>query len=315
MQTLLPLPQVCLTVAGSIGLIELSKSEGIQDVLKYAVPFRPAELPIEELERIQREAPAVTIIDPQPAANEPSGRNSSDNSTTQKVINGAAAGLAGYWAFLKNTVGQAVPKVNSKLKSKPVIVIAAIAGITIVESFLVLTYLPLSQFSRSPNNPQGSSQQASAFPSSQSTPGTGGPGGPGGPDEPPSDDEGSADESPPELDREIRIPKKMMEDIINKNGQSIWQKFQQKLTREKIGEVWRDPRGDFRIDAGSVVSESPQYKTWNLQVNRHPPSPAVKNLLKKLPHGTHEKLFWGLWNVKNPPQYDEWVKGIMDAFL
>ncbi|KAH7169746.1 uncharacterized protein B0J16DRAFT_419313 [Fusarium flagelliforme] len=309
MQTFLPLPQVCLTVAGSIGLIELSKPEGIQDVLKYAVPFRPNEFPIEELKRIQREAPAVTIVDPQPAANDPSGRNSSDSSTTKNVINGAAAGLAGYWTFLKNTIGQTVPKVNSKLKSKPVIVIAGIAGISIVGGTVYYVFF------RSPHNPQGSSQQASAFPSSQSTPGTGGPGGPDGPDEPPSDDESSADESPPELDREIRIPKKIMEDIINKNGQSIWQKFQQKLTREKIGEVWRDPRGDFRIDAGSVVSESPQYKTWNLQVNRHPPSPAVKNLLKKLPHGTHEKLFWGLWNIKNPPQYDEWVKGIMDAFL
>ncbi|UZP46451.1 hypothetical protein NXS19_014263 [Fusarium pseudograminearum] len=139
--------------------------------------------------------------------------------------------------------------------------------------------------------------------------------GPGGPSEPPSDNDDSEDESIPDLDRDILISKNMMEDIIMRNGPSNWRALQQKLTKGKMGEVWQDPAGNFRIDAGSVVSKSPQHKTWHLQVNRHPPSAAVKNLLRKIgPRGTHKKLLWGVWNVDNPPQYDEWVKMIMDAF-
>jgi hypothetical protein len=107
----------------------------------------------------------------------------------------------------------------------------------------------------------------------------------------------------------------MMEDLIRKNGQAIWHKFQQVLTTEKMGKVWRDPHGDFRIDAGSVVSSHPHYKTWNLQVNRDPNSPAVKKLLRNLgPSGTHSKLYWGQWNVQTPPKYEEWVRETLSDF-
>jgi hypothetical protein len=180
---------------------------------------------------------------------------------------------------------------------------------------VVLTYLALWQLSRSSERSERPSIPASSSPDSESSPVSGGSGGPGGPSEPPSDDDSSDDECVPRVDPRILIPRKMMEAIIAKNGRSIWQAFQRNLTRDRMGQIWKDPAGDFRIDAGPVVSKCPKYKNWDLQVNQKPPSASAKNLLSKIGRrGTHAKLFRARWNVEDPPQYDAWVQEIMDAF-
>jgi hypothetical protein len=107
----------------------------------------------------------------------------------------------------------------------------------------------------------------------------------------------------------------MMRDLLHKSGPAIYKKIQQKLTVDKMGEIWRDPKDNFRIDAGSVVSSDPRFKTWNLQICKNPPSRAVKKLLRTFgKHNTHGKLLWHRWNVDNPPNYDAWVKSIMALF-
>lgn len=179
----------------------------------------------------------------------------------------------------------------------------------------MLTCLLSSQYCYSPSSPKSAPQPSAS--SSSSTPRTvqGGPGGPDGPDEPPSDDEDSADEGPSMQQKAIRIPKKMMRDILHKNGPAIYKKMQQRLTADKMGEIWRDPKGNYRIDAGSVVSSDPRFKTWNLQICKKPPSPAVKKLLSAFgKHTTHGKLLFHRWNVENPPNYDAWAKSIMALF-
>ena len=110
------------------------------------------------------------------------------------------------------------------------------------------------------------------------------------------------------------ISKKRMKELLDHHGKDIWKKLRT-IAPDKVGPIWKDPNGDFRIDAGSAMKSRPNMKTWNLQVNKE----AAKSLKKNLgDRGTHEKVFWGATDLERAAcgtmAYEEWVTGIMDRF-
>jgi hypothetical protein len=52
-----------------------------------------------------------------------------------------------------------------------------------------------------------------------------------------------------------------MKEILDKHGEAIWRKLGDGLTADRLGTVWKDPQGDFRIDAGSAVLPEGKLKT------------------------------------------------------
>jgi hypothetical protein len=102
-----------------------------------------------------------------------------------------------------------------------------------------------------------------------------------------------------------------MKQLLQKRGREIWRKLKD-VTRDKLGTIWDDPNGDFRVDAGWAAHGRPNVKTWNLQVNRHPGSPEAKRLESKF--GNHKKLFWDEFDLSSPPDYKTWVQSILRRF-
>ncbi|KAK7398252.1 hypothetical protein QQX98_012365 [Neonectria punicea] len=123
----------------------------------------------------------------------------------------------------------------------------------------------------------------------------------------PSDDD--SDQHHPRLKKPIFIPKSLLEDLLKTHGRAIHRKLK-RLTRDYQGTIWKNQ--DFRIDAGSTLHGRPNFKTWNLQVNRHPMSDAAKALKSKF--GTHKKLLWGAFDVDKAPKYATWVEHILELF-
>jgi hypothetical protein len=100
-----------------------------------------------------------------------------------------------------------------------------------------------------------------------------------------------------------------MKDLLNAQGKHMYKKIKEVISDDKRT-VWDNV--DFRIDSGHPVHGQPNFKTWNLQVNNSPQSPAAKQLVKEI--GTHEKLLWDTFDPKNPPAYKTWVKGVLKLF-
>jgi hypothetical protein len=84
------------------------------------------------------------------------------------------------------------------------------------------------------------------------------------------------------------------------------------LTADRLGTVWQDPQGDFRVDAGLAVLPEGKLKTWHLQINKQPASPAAKRLYRDF--GSDARLLWDEWNLEHPQDYASWVKVIVDQF-
>jgi hypothetical protein len=80
-----------------------------------------------------------------------------------------------------------------------------------------------------------------------------------------------------------------MKEIFDKHGEAIRRKLGDGLTADRLGKVWQDPQGDFRIDAGSAVMPEGKLKTWHLQVNKDPTPQATKKPVRVF--GSHAKLF------------------------
>ncbi|KAF5590635.1 hypothetical protein FPANT_5953 [Fusarium pseudoanthophilum] len=273
-----------------------------QEILAKLVPARR---PVHVIKVPQRPVHTVEIFNgAPPAANKPS-IDPKPKGWWWGWPTGCMAALAKGAASLKKALATAIPLAKPYLPY--------VAGGAIVIVFIGGAYYYM--YCYSPSSPNPASQPSENTSSSTPRASQGGPRGPDGPDEPPSDDEDSADEGPSTKQRDPRIPKKMMRDILKNSGPAIFKKMQQKLTVDKMGEIWHDPKNNFRIDAGSVVSSDPRFKTWNLQICKNPPARAVKKLLRTFgKRDTQGKLLWHRWNVENPPNYDAWVKSIMGLF-
>ncbi|KAK7426674.1 hypothetical protein QQZ08_006852 [Neonectria magnoliae] len=117
-----------------------------------------------------------------------------------------------------------------------------------------------------------------------------------GPDDDGNEPSDDSDQHHPRLKKPIFVPKSLLEDLIKTHGRAIHRKLK-RLTPDYQGTIWKNQ--DFRIDAGSTLHGRPKFKTWNLQVNRHPLSDAAKALKSKF--GTHKKLLWGAFDVDKAP--------------
>lgn len=108
--------------------------------------------------------------------------------------------------------------------------------------------------------------------------------------------------------KDILIPLRLMEKILEKDGREIYDKLR-KIIPNLQRTIWSDR--NFRIDPGHTVNGQTSIKTWNLQMNKGADA-LIKKRLKDC--STHTKLLWGTFDLENPPSYDEWVRGILGPF-
>lgn len=108
--------------------------------------------------------------------------------------------------------------------------------------------------------------------------------------------------------KDILIPLRLMEKILEKDGREIYDKLR-KIIPNLQRTIWSDR--NFRIDPGHTVNGQTSIKTWNLQMNKGADA-LIKKRLKDC--STHTKLLWGTFDLENPPSYDEWVRGILEPF-
>jgi hypothetical protein len=109
----------------------------------------------------------------------------------------------------------------------------------------------------------------------------------------------------------IHITKNDMKDLLNSSGKSIHKKLGETLKGRTEGTIWNDR--NFRVDAGQSMNDNASFRTWNLQVNKAPDSNMAKKYLL-LKRGTDERLYWGKFNIENPPTYKEWTEAILAAW-
>lgn len=80
---------------------------------------------------------------------------------------------------------------------------------------------------------------------------------------------------------------------------SKWEKLKS-LAKDKDGKirgnVWECE--DYRVDVGSKLKDQPKMSEWHLQANYEAKSTTRKPLGNR---STHEKMFWGKFDTKNPP--------------
>ncbi|KFA75651.1 hypothetical protein S40288_11077 [Stachybotrys chartarum IBT 40288] len=128
-----------------------------------------------------------------------------------------------------------------------------------------------------------------------------------------SNDENSEDENGSSSlgSKKLHISKNDMKDLLDSHGRSMHKKLTEMLKGKTEGKIWHER--DFRIDAGRPMKGNPAIRTWNLQVNRKAESKLAKKY-KSLKRGTDERLFWGKFNVENPPTYDAWKNAILASW-
>jgi hypothetical protein len=111
--------------------------------------------------------------------------------------------------------------------------------------------------------------------------------------------------------KKVHISKNDMRELLDSCGKDMHKKLGEILKGKTKGTVWHNR--DFRIDAGQPMKGNPKIRTWNLQVNKDAESKVAKKY-KGLKRGTDERLFWGKFNVENPPTYKEWKDAILASF-
>ncbi|KAH7139909.1 hypothetical protein B0J13DRAFT_558642 [Dactylonectria estremocensis] len=117
----------------------------------------------------------------------------------------------------------------------------------------------------------------------------------------------SKDEDHPFGDREPKIPKKKMKQILEIYGKKIRKKLKT-LSPDKRGTIWKNR--DYRIDVGSRVRNKPNLRIWNLQVNGKADS-VESNLVKG---NAHQKLFWNVFDMNYPPDLEDLLQSILEHF-
>lgn len=106
---------------------------------------------------------------------------------------------------------------------------------------------------------------------------------------------------------DVHIQKNHSRKIFETHGRRIYQNLKQRTNSGKSSGIWKNK--DFRIDPGQTVKGRPHVKTWNLQMN-HGASRGIRKTYKRF--STHQKLLWDCFDLHDPPDYETWLRHIID---
>ncbi|KAE8152343.1 Mss4-like protein [Aspergillus avenaceus] len=121
---------------------------------------------------------------------------------------------------------------------------------------------------------------------------------------------GDPPEPPPLLNKPVLIPKKELKKLLDSKGREMYERLKNGLTSNRQRTVWSG--GNHRIDPAHSIQGNSNLKPWNLHVQREAASTTSRDLKDKF--GTHAKLIWDVFNIANPPSFQEWCSRLLSLY-